>query len=113
MYELYEVNTDKLLCVGSVDEIAKYTGFSISSIRTCSITGAYLHWQYYVIYVGRKKSKCKQFDVYQGGVLVDEGLSARDIADKYYLSVHYVHHLCKLGRETKDGISIKESTENE
>ena len=113
MYELYEVNTDRLLERGSLRDIAIYVGCSESYASHCSKHNLILCYGYYVKRVGRKDSHRKQFDVYEDGVLVDEGLSARDISNKYYLSIHYVHHLNKLGRETKDGISIKESTENE
>lgn len=113
MYELYEVNTDRLLKRGSVEDIARYIGCSKSYVWHCTKNKLLLNWCYYVKRIYRKDRHRKHYDVYQDGVLVDECMDIRDIAQTYYMCENNVRDIARLGRTTKDGISFKERTDYE
>ena len=109
MYELKDAETNKLIMVGTVEQIAEYTKTNVTAVYSASSTKGKLKKKYLVKRLWGRTFACKMFDVYQNGKLVYEYMSPREIAAKLFITVNAVYANAKRGRATQYGYTFVES----
>ena len=107
MYELYEIENNEPIFVGTIKEISNIIAYTEATIRSSIFHKTLIGKQYYVKRVGSMNTHRNVYDVYDDGILVAECLDAKEIADKYFLSESYVRSSARMERPTKDGLLFK------
>lgn len=111
MYELYEIEINEPIFVGTIKEISNIIAYTESTIRSSVYKNTLIGKQYYVKRVGKMNTHRNFYDVYDDGILVAECLDTKMIADKYFLSESYIRSMARMGKPTKDGLLFKRREE--